>query len=120
MPAFTPIRFMFRTMTSRVASAVAGSILALAASSAVAQTPLTPAVYPSKPIRMIVPFPPGGGTDILARLVAAKLTDISKWTVIADNRAGAGGTIGIAEAAKAAPSGYEMVMGQKDNLVVAP
>ena len=85
-----------------------------------AQTPLTPAAYPNKPIRMIVPFPPGGGTDILARLVAAKLTDISKWTVIADNRAGAGGTIGIAEAAKAAPSGYEMVMGQKDNLVVAP
>ena len=120
MPAFTPIRFMFRTITSRAASAVAGSILALAASSAVAQTPLTPAVYPNKPIRMIVPFPPGGGTDILARLVAAKLTDISKWTVIADNRAGAGGTIGIAEAAKAAPSGYEMVMGQKDNLVVAP
>ena len=120
MHAFTPTRFMFRAMTSRVAGAVVGGILALAASSAVAQTPLTPAAYPNKPIRMIVPFPPGGGTDILARLVAAKLTDISKWTVIADNRAGAGGTIGMAEAAKAAPSGYEMVMGQKDNLVVAP
>ncbi|MDB5931484.1 MAG: hypothetical protein JWR60_3191 [Polaromonas sp.] len=76
--------------------------------------------YPSKPIRMIVPFPPGGGTDILSRLVANKLTEVSKWTVIPDNRGGAGGTIGIAEAAKAAPTGYEMVMGQKDNLVVAP
>ncbi|SCK33975.1 Tripartite-type tricarboxylate transporter, receptor component TctC [Variovorax sp. HW608] len=76
--------------------------------------------YPAKPIRLVVPFPPGGGTDILSRLVANKLTEASKWTVVADNRAGAGGTIGIAEAARAAPSGYEMVMGQKDNLVVAP
>ncbi len=92
------------------------ALLALGAGHAVAQT----AAYPSKPIRMIVPFPPGGGTDILSRLVANKLTEVSKWTVIADNRAGAGGTIGIAEAVKAAPTGYEMVMGQKDNLVVAP
>ena len=76
--------------------------------------------FPAKPIRMIVPFPPGGGTDILSRLVASKLTEISKWTVIADNRAGAGGTIGITEAVRAAPTGYEMVMGQKDNMVVAP
>ncbi len=76
--------------------------------------------YPSKPIRMIVPFPPGGGTDILSRLVAQKLTEANKWNVIPDNRGGAGGTIGIAEAARAAPTGYEMVMGQKDNLVVAP
>ena len=78
------------------------------------------APYPAKPIRMIVPFPPGGGTDILSRLVANKLTEVSKWTVIPDNRGGAGGTIGIAEAARAAPTGYEMVMGQKDNMVVAP
>ncbi len=76
--------------------------------------------YPAKPIRMIVPFPPGGGTDILSRLVANKLTEVSKWTVIPDNRGGAGGTIGIAEAARAAPTGYDMVMGQKDNMVVAP
>ncbi|MFC5520667.1 Bug family tripartite tricarboxylate transporter substrate binding protein [Polaromonas jejuensis] len=76
--------------------------------------------YPAKPIRLIVPFPPGGGTDILSRLVANKLTEVSKWTVVADNRVGAGGTIGIAEAARAAPSGYDMVMGQKDNMVVAP
>jgi tripartite-type tricarboxylate transporter receptor subunit TctC len=69
---------------------------------------------------MIVPFPPGGGTDILSRLVANKLTEVSKWTVVPDNRAGAGGTIGIAEAVRAAPTGYEMVMGQKDNMVVAP
>ena len=78
------------------------------------------AAYPSKPIRLIVPFPPGGGTDILSRLIAAKLTETTKWTVVADNRAGAGGTVGISEAVRAAPTGYDMVMGQKDNLVVAP
>jgi tripartite-type tricarboxylate transporter receptor subunit TctC len=76
--------------------------------------------YPVKPVRLIVPFPPGGGTDILSRLVANKLTEVSKWTVVPDNRAGAGGTIGIAEAVHAAPTGYDMVMGQKDNMVVAP
>ena len=95
-------------------SALATSALAPALS--LAQT----AAYPSKPVRMIVPFPPGGGTDILSRLVAAKLTEVAKWTVVADNRAGAGGTVGIGEAVRAAPTGYEMVMGQKDNLVVAP
>ncbi len=76
--------------------------------------------YPNKPIRLIVPFPPGGGTDILSRLVATKLTESAKWTVVADNKAGAGGTIGIGEAVKAAPTGYDIVMGQKDNLVIGP
>ncbi len=78
------------------------------------------AAYPAKPIRLIVPFPPGGGTDILSRLVANKLTEVNRWTVVPDNKAGAGGTIGIGEAVKAAPTGYDMVMGQKDNLVVGP
>jgi tripartite-type tricarboxylate transporter receptor subunit TctC len=92
------------------------TLIALALAFTVAQAQ----PYPSKPVRLIVPFPPGGGTDILARLVASKLTEVSKWNVVPDNRAGAGGTIGIAEAARAAPTGYEMVMGQKDNMVVAP
>jgi tripartite-type tricarboxylate transporter receptor subunit TctC len=78
------------------------------------------APYPAKSVRMIVPFPPGGGTDILSRLVAQKLTETKGWTVVPDNRGGAGGTIGIAEAARAAPTGYDVVMGQKDNMVVAP
>lgn len=94
------------------------TLLALALAAAQAQAP-APA-YPAKPVRMIVPFPPGGGTDILSRLVANKLTEVSKWNVIPDNRAGAGGTIGITEAVRAAPTGYDMVMGQKDNMVVAP
>jgi tripartite-type tricarboxylate transporter receptor subunit TctC len=85
-----------------------------------APAPAAAGAYPTKPIRLIVPFPPGGGTDILSRLVATKLTDSAKWTVVADNKAGAGGTIGIGEAAKAAPTGYDLVMGQKDNLVIGP
>lgn len=96
-------------------------IAALALGAAAATTgALAQEAYPTKPVRMIVPFPPGGGTDILARLVATKLGDSAKWTIVADNRAGAGGTIGIAEAAKSPPNGYDMVMGQKDNMVVAP
>jgi len=97
--------------------------LALALPLAVSLTFSTAAhaqAYPAKPVRMIVPFPPGGGTDILARLVAQKLTEANHWTVVPDNRGGAGGTIGIAEAARAAPTGYDIVMGQKDNMVVAP
>ena len=85
-----------------------------------AQAPAPAAAYPNKPIRLIVPFPPGGGTDILSRLVATKLTETAKWTVVVDNKAGAGGTIGITEAVKAAPTGYDLVMGQKDNLVIGP
>ena len=101
------------------------SALALAlGATAQAQTAAAPAAaagaYPTKPIRLIVPFPPGGGTDILSRLVATKLTENAKWTVVADNKAGAGGTIGIGEAVKAAPTGYDLVMGQKDNLVIGP
>lgn len=92
----------------------AAACLALAAAAAFAQA------FPSKPIRLVVPFPPGGGTDQLSRLIGARLAESEKWTVVADNRAGAGGTMGIVEAARAQPTGYDMVMGQKDNLVVAP
>ena len=88
--------------------------LGLIAAAAHAQT------YPEKAIRMVIPFPPGGGTDILGRLVAQKLTEANKWTIVPDNKAGAGGTLGITEAAKGKPHGYDMVMGQKDNLVIGP
>ncbi|MCJ0763865.1 Bug family tripartite tricarboxylate transporter substrate binding protein [Variovorax terrae] len=105
---------MFRQLISFTALA-----LALGAGAQAQTTPA--AAYPgAKPVRLIVPFPPGGGTDILARLVATKLTEVNKWTVVPDNKAGAGGTIGITEAAKAAPTGYDIVMGQKDNLVIGP
>ncbi|MFT4267980.1 MAG: tripartite tricarboxylate transporter substrate binding protein [Xenophilus sp.] len=78
------------------------------------------AAWPAKPIRLIVPFPPGGGTDILSRLIATQLSETAHWAVVPDNRSGAGGTIGVAEAARAQPTGYDILMGQKDNMVVAP
>lgn len=76
--------------------------------------------YPTKPVRLVIPFPPGGGTDILGRLIANELSKNNKWTVVADNKPGAGGTIGIGEIVKAQPTGYDLVMGQKDNLVIGP
>ncbi len=69
------------------------------------------AAYPEKPIRIIVPYPPGGMTDILARSIGQKLTEKLGQPVIVDNRAGAGGTIGSNIAAKSAPDGYTLVLG---------
>ena len=62
--------------------------------------------YPQKPIRLVVPFSPGGGTDLLARAVSDRLTEVLRVSVIIDNRAGAGSTIGTAMVARAAPDGY--------------
>jgi tripartite-type tricarboxylate transporter receptor subunit TctC len=62
--------------------------------------------YPQKPVRLVVPFSPGGGTDLLARAVSDKLTEVLGATIIVDNRAGAGSTIGTAMVARAAPDGY--------------
>ena len=76
--------------------------------------------YPSRPIRLIVPFPPGGGTDTVSRLVAQELAKSTGWTIVIENKAGAGGMIGLQEAARAANDGYSIVMGQVDNLVIAP
>lgn len=76
--------------------------------------------YPNRTIKLIVPFPPGGGTDILSRVVAQKLADNNKWTVVVDNRAGAGGNIGVDVAAKSPPDGYTLVMGQTSNLAITP
>ncbi|MGE5639327.1 MAG: Bug family tripartite tricarboxylate transporter substrate binding protein [Clostridia bacterium] len=76
--------------------------------------------YPAKPIKIIVPFPPAGGTDILAREVAHKVASNTKWTIVVDNRPGAGGNIGVDAAAKSQPDGYTLVMGQTSNLAINP
>jgi tripartite-type tricarboxylate transporter receptor subunit TctC len=66
--------------------------------------------YPTRPIRMIMPFPPGGPTDIVGRLVGAKLTDLTGQTVYADSRPGASGNVGLEIASKATPDGYTIVL----------
>ncbi len=76
--------------------------------------------YPTKAIRWIVPFPPGGGTDVISRAVAQKLTEAWGHQVIADNRPGSGGTIGLAAAAKSPADGYTVVLGQLANVAIAP
>src|SRR5882672_4851178 len=76
--------------------------------------------YPSRPVRLIVLFPPGGSTDILSRALAQKLSEGLSQPVVIDNRPGAGGSIGSEAAAKAAPDGYTLVMGQLGPLAVSP
>jgi tripartite-type tricarboxylate transporter receptor subunit TctC len=76
--------------------------------------------YPNKPIRLVVPFPPGGGTDILARVIGQKLSESLGQAVVVDNKPGAGGNIGVDAVAKSQPDGYTMVIGQTSNLAVNP
>ena len=76
--------------------------------------------YPVRPIRLVVPFTPGGSTDILARLVSRHITEALGQQCIVDNRPGAGGTIGMELTARAAPDGYTLVMGHIGTLAVNP
>jgi len=68
------------------------------------------AKYPTKAIRMIVPFAPGGGTDIVGRVIAMKMSEMLGQSVIVDNRPGAGGTVGTETAVRANPDGYTLIM----------
>ncbi len=93
----------------------------VAASALVANATLAqPAVYPNRPIRLIIPFPPGGATDIIGRTLAQKLTSQLGQTVIVDNKPGAGGTLGSTEAAKAAPDGYTLLLATTSTHSIAP
>ena len=76
--------------------------------------------WPSQPVRLVVPFPPAGGTDVLSRLVFNKVGAATHWTVVVENRAGAGGNIGLDTVAKARADGYTVGMGQTANLAINP
>jgi tripartite-type tricarboxylate transporter receptor subunit TctC len=93
-----------------ILSRLAAVGLLVASLPAFGQKPAAEAIYPSKPIRLIVPFAPGGGTDIIARLLAQELGQTWGQSVVVDNRGGSGGVIGTALAAKSTSDGYTMVL----------
>jgi len=93
---------------------LAGIALAIASASAFAQS------WPMRPIRLIVPFAPGGGVDLTGRVLAPKLSEALGQTVIVENRGGAGGLIGVDLGAKASPDGYTVVIGTIGNIAIAP
>jgi tripartite-type tricarboxylate transporter receptor subunit TctC len=96
-----------KAMKTAIRSALAGALLAAMGSQGAAAAD---AKYPSRPVRMIVPFAPGGPTDVIARIVAQKLGEAWNEQVVVDNRAGAGGNIGMGLAANAPGDGYTLLM----------
>jgi tripartite-type tricarboxylate transporter receptor subunit TctC len=96
-----------------VAISVVALILAMLGASAGAD-------YPVRPVTLVVPYPPGGGVDAMARVVAAKLSDALRQQFIVDNRPGAGGTIGTRAVAQAAPDGYTLLLGHTGTISINP
>jgi tripartite-type tricarboxylate transporter receptor subunit TctC len=95
---------------------------------ALAATPLLSGVcasalaqaWPTKPIRIVVPFPPGGGTDTIARETSQRVATATGWTFVIDNKPGAGGNLGVDAVAKSPADGYTLVLGQTSNLAINP
>ena len=92
------------------------AVLVLAAAAGMAQAQS----YPTKPIRMIIPSTPGGGTDFIGRLMSTKLAEMNGWQVVPDNKPGAGTALGLAEAARSNNAGYDLVVAQTDNVSLIP
>ncbi len=111
---------MFKNYSAgtQVLPALAFGISVLA--TAVAPASAEAQAYPSRPLRFIVPFPPGGSTDIYARIIGPRLADTLRQQVVIDNRPGAGGALGADLAAKAPPDGYTIWLGQTNNLAIGP
>jgi len=99
-------------------SATVFAVLAAVAAPALAQG--TAAGYPNKSLRLIVPFPPGGGNDILARTLGQRLAEVVSQQVVVDNRGGAGGALGATIAANGTPDGYTLFLGSVGNLAQNP
>ncbi len=76
--------------------------------------------YPARPVTFVVPFPPGGSTTIVGRIIADKLSEILGQSFVVDNRAGAGGTVGSKAVSKAAPDGYTILLGYTGTLAIGP
>lgn len=95
-------------------------LVAAAAAAAGACAPALAQTWPNRPIRIMVPFAPGGSTDILARFLAQRLQDGTKFSFVVENRPGAGGTVGADAAAKAAPDGYTLFMSNNASISLGP
>ena len=95
-------------------SLVLAMTLAAASGASLAQA------WPAKPIRIVVPFPPGGGTDIIARETSQRVAKATGWTFVIDNKPGAGGNLGVDAVAKSPADGYTIVLGQSSNLAINP
>ena len=100
-------------MKAILASVLAGTLLAFA-SAAPAQD------FPTKPIRVVVPFPPGGGVDVAARLLTAKMSERLNWQFVVDNRPGGSGFIAATNVAKSAPDGYSLFMAHVGEFAINP
>ena len=96
----------------KISAGIVALFAVSASACALAQT------FPAKPVRVVVAFPAGGGTDIVARLLAPKLSDLWAQQVLVDNRAGASGVIGTEFAARSAPDGHTLFLGTLGNLAV--
>src|SRR5262245_50812533 len=100
-------------MSQLKCAALAAALIAFTAGEVTAQQ------YTTKPVRLIVAFPPGGSTDIIARVIGQKLGERLGQQIVIDNRGGAGGTIGTEIAANSAPDGYTLTMGTTSTHVVS-
>ena len=94
--------------------------LALIALAACLCVPAAAQDYPNRPVTLVVPFPPGGSTNIVMRIIADKLSELLGQQIVVDNRAGAGGTVGTRSVAKSPPDGYTISLGYTGTLAVGP
>ena len=102
------------TTRRRLLALATGCLATLTTTGAFAQA------WPAKPIRLVVPVPPGGGTDIIARETSQRVAAATGWTFVIDNKPGAGGNLGVDAAAKSPADGYTIVIGQTSNLAINP
>ena len=113
-----------RVITAAITAALGtvGALVATIPLTALAQSASTSSgpAWPAKPIRILIPFPPGGTSDILARLIGPKLTEAWGPQVLVDNRVGAGGNIAMELTARAPADGYTMVLTDLGNLAITP
>jgi tripartite-type tricarboxylate transporter receptor subunit TctC len=106
-----------RSGLAAAARRASGAIGAAPASALLCGSPAAAESWPARPLTMVVPFAPGGGTDVLGRIVGRRLSEILAQQVIIENVGGAGGMVGSARVAKAAPDGYQFVLGSRADAI---